>query len=290
MKTGLQINRFDWEGGDAAIAKTLTSVAKKADEVGFDSVWVMDHFFQIHMLGPNTDPMIEAYTTLGFLAGITKRVTLGTMVTGVIYRAPALLIKAVTTLDVLSEGRAYFGIGAGWNEDEALGLGLTSPIETGRFERLEETLKIAKQMWGGDETPIHGKHFKLERPISSPQPVHKPHPPILIGGGGEQKTLRMVAEYGDACNLFNSPELEHKLEVLRTHCDDVRRNYDEIEKTVLLGWNVNRAADEPKEILKRAEELAKLGIDHVIFANAKEVDMKAFDAVGKDILPAIRNL
>ncbi|HUD11535.1 MAG TPA: LLM class F420-dependent oxidoreductase [Candidatus Saccharimonadia bacterium] len=287
MKVGLQINRFDWEGGDSKIGKTITHVAKKGEEVGFDSEWVMDHFFQIQYIGPNTDPMLEAYTTLGFLAGATNRVMLGTMVTGVIYRAPALLIKAVTALDVLSGGRAYFGVGAGWNEDEAVGLGLTSPIESGRFERLEETLKIAKAMWAGDESPIHGKHFSLERPLSRPQPVKKPHPPILIGGGGEQKTLRLVAQYGDACNLFNSPELGHKLEVLKNHCVDVGRNYDEIEKTVLMAMDVNKAASDIGPVLKRAEELAGLGIHHIIFANAKEVDMKAFDVFGTDLLPAL---
>jgi F420-dependent oxidoreductase-like protein len=285
MKIGLQINRFDWKGGDSAIAKTIVDMAIKAEEVGFDSEWVMDHFFQIQHIGPNTDPMLEAYTTLGFLAGVTKRVTLGTMVTGVIYRAPALLIKAVTTLDVLSQGRAYFGVGAGWNEDEAVGLGLT-----GRFERLEETLKIAQQMWAGDESPIHGKYYNLERPLSHPQPVKKPHPPILIGGGGELKTLRLVAQYGDACNLFNSPELEHKLDVLKKHCADVGRKYDDIEKTVLMAMTVNKAAEDVQSVLRRAEELAALGVHHIIFANAQEVDMKAFDLFGKDIIPAVHGL
>jgi F420-dependent oxidoreductase-like protein len=272
------------------MGETLAQIATKADEVGFDSEWVMDHFFQIEHIGPNTDPMLEAYTTLGFMAGVTNHVLLGTMVTGAIYRAPALLIKAVTTLDVLSGGRAYFGVGAGWNEDEAVGLGLTSPIESGRFERLEETLKIAVQMWAGDESPIHGKHYKLERPISSPQPVKKPHPPILIGGGGEQKTLRLVAQYGDACNLFATGELEHKLQVLKNHCEDVGRNYDDIEKTVLMGMRVNEAARTTDAVLERITAMRKLGVQHVIFGNEKEVDMKALDIIGEKLVPKIHAL
>jgi F420-dependent oxidoreductase-like protein len=191
-------------------------------------------------LGPVTDPMLEAYTTLGFMAGVTKRVKLGTMVTGVIYREPAVLIKAVTTLDVVSGGRAYLGIGAGWNEEEAVALGLPRPLGGGRFEKLEETLILARQMWSGDETPYHGRYYHLERPLMSPQPVTKPHPPILIGGSGEQKTLRLVAQYGDASNFFGGPELSHKLEVLKRHCDDVGRDFDDIEKTSLARIDVVR--------------------------------------------------
>jgi F420-dependent oxidoreductase-like protein len=290
MKIGLQINRFDFDGGDAKIGEHLAMVAKKADEVGFDSIWVMDHFFQIHYLGASTDPMLEAYTTLGFIAGVTKRARLGTMVTGVVYRAPALLIKAVTTLDVVSGGRAYMGIGAGWNEEEAIGLGLTSPLESGRFERLEETLKIAKQMWAGDRKPFHGKYYQLEKPISSPQPISKPHPPILIGGGGEQKTLRLVAQYGDACNLFNTPELEHKLSVLREHCEAVGRDYEEIEKTVLMSMTVDHAATHPKEVLERAAQLSELGVDHAIFANGRDTDAKTLDLFTDKVAGDLRAL
>jgi F420-dependent oxidoreductase-like protein len=290
MKIGLQINRFDFAGGDAKIGENLMTLAKKADEVGFDSEWVMDHFFQIHYIGASTDPMLEAYTTLGYLAGVTKKVTLGTMVTGVVYRAPALLIKAVTTLDVLSGGRAYLGIGAGWNEEEALGLGLTSPIATGRFERLEETLKIARQMWSGDRKPFDGKYYKLEKPISSPQPVSKPHPPILIGGGGEQKTLRLVAQYGDACNLFNSPELEHKLEVLQKHCREVGRNYDDIEKTVLMSMTVDHALEDSEHVLARARQLGELGVEHVIFANARDTNSKTLNEFAAKLMPSLREI
>ncbi len=290
MKVGLQINRFDWPGGTEKIGATLRGIAGKADEVGFDSEWVMDHFLQIGHLGPATDPMLEAYTTLGFMAGVTKKVMLGTMVTGVIYREPALLIKAVTTLDVLSGGRAYFGVGAGWNEDEAVALGLPRPLAGGRFEKLEETLKIAKQMWAGDETPFHGKHYNLERPLNSPQAVQKPHPPILVGGGGEQKTLRLVAQYGDACNFFGGTELAHKMDVLRRHCDEVGRNFDEIEKTSLGGMDVVTAAKQPDELLGQAAAMAKLGVSHIILRNGPDPDLAAYDELGKSVLPKLHAL
>jgi len=290
MKVGLQINRFDWPGGDATIGETLRGISAKADEVGFDSEWVMDHFFQIHQLGPAQDPMMEAYTTLGYLAAVTKNVTLGTMVTGVIYREPALLVKAVTTLDVLSGGRAYMGIGAGWNEDEAVALGLPRPLAGGRFEKLEETLKIAKAMWAGDETPIRAKHFKLERPLNRPQALQKPHPPILIGGGGEQKTLRLVAQYGDACNLFGGPGMEHKLDVLRQHCQEVGRDFNEIEITAMAGVEVMAAAKDPGAVLDRAEAVKKLGVSHLILRNGPDPDLAAYDTVGRDLLPRLHEL
>jgi len=290
MKVGLQINRFDWPGGTAKIGETLREIAVKADEVGFDSEWVMDHFFQIHQLGPVEDPMLEAYTTLGFMAGVTKRVMLGTMVTGVVYREPALLIKAVTTLDVLSGGRAYFGIGAGWNEDEAVALGLPRPLAGGRFEKLEETLQIARQMWEGDETPFHGKHYNLERPLNSPPALQKPHPPILIGGSGEQKTLKLVAQYGDACNFFGGSELAHKLEVLKRHCNDVGRNFDEIEKTSLGGVDIVTAAKAPDELLRQAEAMAELGVTHIILRNGPDPDLTAYDTLGRTVLPQLHAL
>jgi F420-dependent oxidoreductase-like protein len=288
MKIGLQINRFDWPGGNRQIGHTLRQIAVKAEEVGFDSEWVMDHFFQIGNLGPVTDPMLEAYTTLGFLAGITKRVTLGTMVTGVIYREPALLIKAVTSLDVLSGGRAYFGIGAGWNEEEAVALGLPRPLDGGRFEKLEETLQIARQMWAGDETRFQGKHYQLERLLSSPQPISKPHPPILIGGSGEKKTLRMVAQYGDACNFFT--DLPHKLQILRQHCDEIGRNFNDIEKTSMAGMDVATAARQPGKLLAMAEDMAKQGVSHIILRNGTDPSPAHYDVLGNNVLPKLHEL
>src|SRR4051812_41267383 len=198
MKIGVQISQYNFPGGNAAIRPALKQVAQAAEGASVDSLWVMDHFFQLAMLGPADDPMLESYTTLGFLAGVTEKVTLGTMVTGVIYREPALLIKAVTALDVLSGGRAYFGIGAGWYEEEAIALSFMNPLRSKRFDRLEDTLQLAKQMWSGDRSAFKGKFSHLPEPISNPQPVKNPHPPIIIGGGGEEKTLRFVAKYGDA--------------------------------------------------------------------------------------------
>src|SRR6266513_85836 len=202
MKIGLQVNAFTWEGGDAKIGETFGAIGRRAEEAGFDSLWVMDHFFQIQGIGPAEWPMLEGYSALSFIAGQTSRIKLGTMVTGVTYRYPGILVKTATTLDVLSGGRAYLGIGAAWNEREHLGLDVPFPPMKERFERLEETLQIAYQMWSGEVVPYHGKHYHLEQTLNSPQAITRPHPPILLGGGGEQKTLRFVAKYGDACNFF----------------------------------------------------------------------------------------
>jgi F420-dependent oxidoreductase-like protein len=265
MKVGLQINRFDFPGGEPKIGENVKNISIAAEDAGFESIWVMDHFFQLPMIGPYTEPMLEAYTALGYI---------GTMVTGVIYREPAVLINAVTTLDVLSGGRAYFGIGAGWNDQEANALGLLDPLHSNRFDRLEDVLELTKQMWAGDSKPFKGKIYELKEPHLSPQPVSKPHPPILIGGGGEEKTLRLVAKYGDACNLFarDIEGLTHKLEVLKKHCQEIGRNYDEIEKTVLGGQDINKAADNPEEAIEFAKELAKLGVQHIIYAASKDAD------------------
>jgi len=277
MKIGLQINRFDYPGGAATIGPTLAKIATTAEVAGFDSLWVMDHFFQIHYLGPPTDPMMEAYTALGYLAGVTRKVTLGTLVTGVVYREPAFLIKAVTALDVVSGGRAYLGIGAGWFEEEAVALGFTNPLTSQRFDRLEDTLKLAKQMWVGDDKPFKGKMYTVPHPFSNPQPIQKPHPPIMIGGGGEQRTLKLVAQYGDACNLFGTPELEHKLDVLKQHCNEAGRDYNEIEKTVTMGMNVRLAQKDPQATLERAKYLSSLGITHLIFSVPKETGMSIYE-------------
>src|SRR5690348_14794512 len=190
----------------------------------------MDHFVQIGAIGPPEREMLEAYTTLGYLAGCTSRAKLLTLVTGAVYRSPGMLAKIVTTLDVLSGGRAWLGIGAAWNEEESRGLGLPFPPTAERFERLEEALQICLQMWSGDDGPYEGKHYQLARTLNAPQSLQRPHPKILIGGSGERKTLRMVAQYADACNLFASPDVGHKLDVLREHCDAIGRNYDDIEK------------------------------------------------------------
>src|SRR5580692_10446869 len=238
MRIGLQIPDFDGGGGSRQLGSRLAAVARAADEAGFDSIGLMDHFFQISMVGPPDHDMLEAYTTLGYLAACTSRARLLTLVTGAIYRHPGILAKMVTTLDVLSGGRAWLGIGAAWNEEESRGLGVPFPPLAERFERLEETLRICLQMWQGDESPYQGKHYQLERPLNSPQALTRPHPPIMIGGSGERKTLRLVARYADACNMFLGPDMARKLDVLRAHCDAEGRDYDEISKTCLVGFDV----------------------------------------------------
>ena len=259
MKLGLHISDFTWSGGSVNLRADLARIAVVAEDAGFDRVSVMDHVWQIHMIGPPEHEMLEAYTTLGFLAAQTTRIRLLTLVTGVVYRDPGLLAKMVTTLDVLSGGRAMLGIGAAWNEEEAEGLGLLFPPTSERFERLEETLQICLQMWSGKDVPYEGKHYRLGRTLNSPRALSSPHPPILIGGSGERKTLRLVARYAQACNLFPGPDLEHKLEVLRDHCEREGRDYDEIEKTVLFNFDVGENGERVGQILETLNGLAQLG-------------------------------
>jgi F420-dependent oxidoreductase-like protein len=269
MRIGLQVPNFSWPGGPEQLGPAFGRIARDADQAGVHSLWVMDHFFQIDVIGPPEEPMLEGYTALAYAAGITERITLGTMVTGAVYRHPGVLVKTVTTLDVLSGGRAWLSIGAAWNDEESRGLGIPFPPVAERFERLEETLQIARQMWAGDESPYHGKHYRLDRPLNSPPALRRPHPPILIGGGGEKKTLRLVAKYADACNLFDGPELPHKLQVLREHCDREGRDYAEIEKTVLTFVPDNPTAEQLADVVGG---LAEAGIDHVIFSGARPHD------------------
>src|SRR3954454_11205450 len=244
MKVGLQVSSFTWPGGPEAIGTTLGRVAHDADEAGFDSIWVMDHFFQIRSVGRPEEPMLEGWTTLGFLAAQTRRARLGLMVGGVHYRQPGLWVKAATTLDVLSGGRAWLGIRAAWNEQESRGLGSPFPPLAERFEQLEDTLQMAHAMWEGErgtEAPFEGRHVKAGNLLNSPQSISRPRVPIMIGGGGEQKTLRLVARYADATNVFGGPEaIHHKYEVLREHCEAVGRNFDEIERSNLQSFNLKR--------------------------------------------------
>jgi F420-dependent oxidoreductase-like protein len=261
MKIGMHIADFTWPGGPPQLAADLTRVVTAAEDAGLARVSVMDHLWQIGVVGPPEHEMLEAYTTLGYLAARTSRVELVTWVTAVVYREPGLLAKLVSTLDVLSEGRGWLGIGAAWNEEEARGLGLPFPSTAERFERLEEALNICLQMWSDNDGPYEGKHYHLARTLNSPQPLTKPHPPILIGGGGEKKTLRLVAKYAQACNLFGGPDLEHKLDVLRGHCDDVGRDYDEIEKTVMFNLDPGRDGENVDALLEELHRLAGLGIE-----------------------------
>lgn len=235
MRLGIHFVNFSLPGAPDALAPTLAATARAADEVGCSTVTLMDHWFQMEQFATAQDPMLEGYTSLGYLAGLTERVTLGLLVTGVTYRRPGLLAKIVTTLDVLSRGRARLGIGAAWYEREHKALGVDFPPVGERFERLEETLQICLQMWSEDDGPYVGKHFQLAETICSPRPIQQPRPPILVGGSGERKTLRLVARYADACNLF-APDpavVAHKLEVLTRHCDAEGRDPDSIERTIL---------------------------------------------------------
>src|ERR1051326_745133 len=243
MRLGLQVPSFTWPDGQSRLGQTFGEIAERADKAGLYSMWVMDHFFQIRGVGPAENEMLEGWSALAFAAGRTSRIQLGTMVTGVTYRYPGLLVKTATTLDVLSGGRAYLGIGAAWNEEEHNGLGVPFPPTAERFERLEETLQIALQMWAGGEKPYNGKHYQLARLLNSPQSVQRPHPPILIGGTGERKKPRLVAQYADGCNLFarmGKEALQHKLDVLREHCQAVGRPYEQIEKTTLDVLRISR--------------------------------------------------
>ena len=250
----------------------------------------MDHVWQIGFLGPPEHEMLEAYTTLGFLAARTSRVELVPWVTAAVYRHPGMLAKLVSTLDVLSGGRAWLGIGAAWNDSEARGLGLPFPPIAERFERLEETIQICLQMWSENDGPYDGKHYQLGRTLNSPQPLAKPHPPILIGGGGEKKTLRLVAKYAQACNLFLNDELEHKLDVLRGHCEREGRDYDDIEKTVMFGIDPGENGEGIDQLIDKLTRLADLGISEVHGTVSRVWEITPLELLGREVVPAIADL
>jgi F420-dependent oxidoreductase-like protein len=293
MKLGISIADFTWASGPAKLGSTLSEIARTADQAGVDSIWVMDHFWQITMNGPAHHDMLEGYSALSFMAAVTSRAKLGTMVTGAVYRYPGILAKTVTTLDVLSGGRAWLGIGAAWNEAESRGLGIPFPPISERFERLEETLKICLEMWEGkrgSERPIKGKHYQLERPLNVPQSLTRPHPPILIGGGGEKKTLRLVAQYADACNLFPSPEIPRKLDILREHCRAVGRNYDDIEKTAMFQFDVGENGENIGKVIGGLQWLAGMGIQTVIGGVPRVDRIKPLQIIGEKLIPAVAAL
>jgi F420-dependent oxidoreductase-like protein len=287
MKIGLQIPDFTWPGGPAELGPTLARVASTADQAGFEYIAVMDHFFQIRAVGPAEHEMLEAYTTLGFLAAHTTRARLLTLVTGAIYRYPGVLAKIITTLDVLSQGRGMLGIGAGWNEEESRGLGIPFPSVKERFEHLEDALEVALRMWSDDESPYQGHHVTLERALNSPQALTRPHPPIMIGGGGEKKTLRFVAKYAQSCNLFPGPELEHKLDVLREHCEREGRDYHEIEKTAYHVFDVGPNGEKVPETIAALKELADRGIDTAIGGVRDVHTITPLEIIGRDVIPAV---
>ncbi len=288
MKIGLQVPNFTYPGGAGRIRATLGEIAGVVDDAGFQSLWVMDHFFQISVVGPHENEMLEGYTTLGFFAARTSKVKLGTMATGVIYRYPGILVKTVTTLDVLSGGRAYFGVGAGWNEQESQGLGVPFPPIAVRFELLEEALLIAKQMWSGSRGPYSGRHNRLTETLCSPLPLSRPHPPILVAGGGEKKTLRLVAQYGDACNLFGSSELVRpKLDILKRHCDALGRDYGSIEKTTLGTADLRPGKMSARDVIEQCKALAALGVQQAIFNLPNVHEVRPLEVFGREIIPAV---
>lgn len=290
MKLGLQIPSFTWPGGVERMGPTLARLGQAAEEAGFSSLWVMDHFFQIEMVGKPEEPMLEGYNALNFLAAATQKIRLGTLVTGVIYRYPGILIKAMTTLDVLSGGRAYFGIGAGWYEREAIALGVPFPPLKERFERLEETVQIALQMWSGKAGPYSGKHYRLAETLCSPLPICKPHPPIMIGGAGEKRTLLLVAKYADACNLYafdNLDPLRAKLDVLRRHCDTIGRPFEEIERTAIGAIDLRQGAMNAREAIAYCRKVSDTGIQHFIVSLPGDYELKPIEVMGKEVIPAV---
>jgi F420-dependent oxidoreductase-like protein len=298
MKVGLQICSFTWPGGPEAIAPTLARIVEQADEIGFDSIWVMDHFFQIRGVGRPEEPMLEGMTALGFMAAHSRQARLGLMVGGIHYRLPGLWVKATTTLDVLSGGRAWLGIGAAWNQEESRALGFPFPPLGERFEMLEETLVIAHEMWKGErgsEGAVRGRHYQAERLMNSPQAISRPRIPIMVGGGGEKKTLRLVAQYADACNVFGSPEgIARKYAILDEHCAAVGRDPREIERSTLqnvrLGPAGSARTESPQQVVDRFGELWDAGAEHIIF-ELKDVQEPAYmEQLGRDVLPALHSI
>ncbi len=290
MELGLHVSNFTWPGGPSTLAEDLARVAEAAENGGFTKLSVMDHVWQISHVGPPEMDMLEAYTTLGYLAGRTSRITLLAWVTAVVYREPGMLAKAVTTLDVLSGGRAWLGIGAAWNEEEARGLGLLFPSTAERFERLEEALQICLQMWSGSGDAFEGRHYRLGRTLNSPQALTRPHPPVMIGGSGERKTLRLVAKYAQACNLIVGPDLEHKLDVLRRHCDEVGRDYDDIMKTVIGPLDPGPRGEQAEGLIESMRHIASLGVTHYHGSLPEVADLSRIAILAERVIPAVADL
>jgi F420-dependent oxidoreductase-like protein len=294
MRIGLQFPSFQVPGGASAIRPRLKDAAQAAEAAGFYSLWVMDHYYQIRGLfgEPDTAPMMEAYTALGFLAGVTDRPMLGALVTGVIYRQPSILLKTMSTLDILSGGRGYFGIGAAWYEGEARGYGIPYPDTSTRFEWLEETLQMAHALWSGDEANFTGTHFTAPRLLNNPRPISSPHPRIMVGGTGPKKTLRMVAQYADACNLFHDGhdglnDVREALETLRGHCETLGRPYDAIEKTSLGTIHLAEGHDTVESALTKLRALADMGISHVIINMPNAYEITPIETFGEAIIPVV---
>lgn len=295
MRLGLQLPSFTYPGGTPELRPRLVEIAQAAEAAGFESLWVMDHLFQ---LPPDTgwggpdEPMLEAYATLGFLSGVTSRLRLGALVGCALFREAGLLVKTASTVDVLSGGRLTFGIGAGWYEREARGLGIPWPERRERFARLEETLRIAHQLWRDDRSAFAGRFTTLAEPIIRPQPLSRPHPPIMIGGNGERRTLRLVARYGDACNflVLEPDEIRAKLAVLRAHCEDLGRDVREIEITALDEVDLRPGRMTAADVVARARAQAAAGVEHLIVNMPDVWDVRHLDLIGREVVPRLQEL
>ena len=293
MRLGLQLNSFDWSGGPERFGATLSEIAGAAEEAGFDRIGVSDHLWQHPIMGGPVANEPECYTTLAYLAARTERVELGAMVSGVHFRHPAVLVKAVTTLDVLSGGRAWLGLGSGHYEEETRGLGIPFPPQRERFEMLEEAVQVALRMWSGergDERPFEGSHYQLERPLNLPQSLSRPHPPIMIAGDGERKTLRLVARYADACSLRPKPEIPRKLDVLRQHCEDESRDYASIEKTCAFAFDVGERGEKVDELTGQLRWLSSMGVETVIGFVPHVDRITPLQIIGREVIPNVAEL
>ncbi|MDH2424510.1 LLM class F420-dependent oxidoreductase [Sphaerisporangium sp. TRM90804] len=290
MKVGLVIGDYAWQGGPARIADTLVEIGQSADDAGFSLIGAGDHLWQGPHAGGPESPFLECFTALSVLAAHTRRVRLAPVVAGVHFRQPGLLAKTVTSLDVLSKGRAMLGLGVGWYEDEAVGMGIGYPSLAARFEMLEETVQICHRLWDGeqgDQRPFEGAHYQLQRPLNNPQNITRPHPPIMIGGGGEKKTLRLVAKYADACNLYPGPDLPAKLDVLRAHCVDEGRDYDAIEKTVIFPFDVGPDGAGAADLVTHLRSLAEAGVQTALGIVSGPDPVRQVELIGKKVVPAV---
>lgn len=293
MKLGVQLNSFDWTGGPERFGRNIADIGRVAEEAGFDRIGVADHVWQHPIMGGPEANEPECYSTLAFLAANTERIRLTAMVSGVHFRHPAVLVKAVSTLDVLSGGRACFGVGSGHYEEETHGLGIPFPPQRERFEMLEETVQIALRMWSGDrgdERPFEGKHYQLERPLNLPQSISRPHPPIMIAGDGEKKTLRLVARYADACSLRPRPQVPDKLGVLRRHCETEVRDYEEIEKTCAFAFDVGESGEKVDELIGQLRWLSGMGVETVIGFVPNVDRITPLEVIGSEVIPAVADL
>jgi F420-dependent oxidoreductase-like protein len=290
MQLGLHLYDFTWPGGASQLGPALVQIAQAAEGAGFDRISTIDHVWQSHYLGGPEREVPSCYPTLTYLAAHTSRIQLLALTTGSPYWHPILLAKTVTALDVLSGGRAWLSIGAGDYEEEAVGSGLPFPPLTERYERLEEMLQICLRMWQGDRRPFEGTYYRIERPFNLPQSLTRPHPPILIAGGGEHKTLRLVARYADACNLRPGPEIPQKLEVLRRHCEAEGRDYDAIEKTCAFAFDVGEDGSKVGDLIGQLRWLASMGIQTVLGAVPQVYRIEPLEIIGRQVIPAVADL